>query len=361
MSKIGRNDPCHCGSGRKYKACCFRSSQEEKLPFGAILHEMNKASKLELCMHPAASAEICGKIIKAHTIQRSRVLEALCDSDHKVMTFHPSKAGSFDVKLIGWREASTFKAFCDQHDGPTFAALETTAFTGSLEQIFLTAYRGLCWEIYQKERALKGAESLRANLRKGVEPQIWMEIAKVLTTQDKGYEKGLQELWRIKPAMDADLIAQNYASYSYAEFILSGPPFIAAAGSITPNYSLSGKGLQKLDMYSSLEPLTFGINVSAQGSHFIFCWNSADTAPSKYMTEILALSPDKIASFLCQFCFMHCENTYFSKSWWMSLSISNQNHVSSLMNNTNPYAKTPPYQLDVMLAPWTLSSYNHNL
>ena len=23
MSKIGRNDPCHCGSGKKYKKCCL--------------------------------------------------------------------------------------------------------------------------------------------------------------------------------------------------------------------------------------------------------------------------------------------------------------------------------------------------
>ena len=23
---IGRNDPCSCGSGRKFKACCMRSS-----------------------------------------------------------------------------------------------------------------------------------------------------------------------------------------------------------------------------------------------------------------------------------------------------------------------------------------------
>jgi hypothetical protein len=23
MSKLGRNDPCHCGSGKKYKHCCL--------------------------------------------------------------------------------------------------------------------------------------------------------------------------------------------------------------------------------------------------------------------------------------------------------------------------------------------------
>jgi predicted Zn-dependent protease len=27
MSKIGRNDPCHCGSGLKYKKCCAQRDQ----------------------------------------------------------------------------------------------------------------------------------------------------------------------------------------------------------------------------------------------------------------------------------------------------------------------------------------------
>lgn len=26
--KIGRNDPCPCGSGQKYKKCCFRHEKE---------------------------------------------------------------------------------------------------------------------------------------------------------------------------------------------------------------------------------------------------------------------------------------------------------------------------------------------
>src|SRR5271163_848877 len=27
QSKIGRNDPCHCGSGKKYKKCCERQDE----------------------------------------------------------------------------------------------------------------------------------------------------------------------------------------------------------------------------------------------------------------------------------------------------------------------------------------------
>ena len=32
MAKIGRNQPCSCGSGRKYKKCC--ALKREKTPIG---------------------------------------------------------------------------------------------------------------------------------------------------------------------------------------------------------------------------------------------------------------------------------------------------------------------------------------
>lgn len=28
MAKIGRNDPCHCGSGRKHKQCCLEKDEK---------------------------------------------------------------------------------------------------------------------------------------------------------------------------------------------------------------------------------------------------------------------------------------------------------------------------------------------
>lgn len=311
-------------------------------------------------MHPEASAQTCGRVIKAHTLQRSRVLEALCDSCRKVMTFHPSNEGKLVVKEIGWREASTFKAFCEKHDGPTFGPLEQHPFTGTDEQIFLTAYRAFCWETYQKERALKGAAPLRESLMQGVSPAASRWIDHIISTQDQGYKKGLQELKRVKAALDLDLIASDYTKYTHAEFVLSGTPFIAAAGAISPNFSLSGVPLQKLDMHSRLEWLAFGVDVSDHGSHFTFFWDAQNSAPSKYMAEVFGLSHADIASFLCQLCFMHCENTYFSKHWWQKLTPSQQDFVAKLMNNVNPYAERPPYQFEIKLAPWKLSSINRH-
>jgi len=31
MSKLGRNDPCHCGSGKKYKQCCLAADEAARL------------------------------------------------------------------------------------------------------------------------------------------------------------------------------------------------------------------------------------------------------------------------------------------------------------------------------------------
>ena len=31
MAKTGRNDPCPCGSGKKYKKCCLRKDEERVL------------------------------------------------------------------------------------------------------------------------------------------------------------------------------------------------------------------------------------------------------------------------------------------------------------------------------------------
>ncbi len=35
VEKVGRNDPCPCGSGKKYKSCCFLKDQQSKKPLGS--------------------------------------------------------------------------------------------------------------------------------------------------------------------------------------------------------------------------------------------------------------------------------------------------------------------------------------
>lgn len=36
MKEVGRNDPCPCGSGKKYKKCCVQKSQMERRTFSQL-------------------------------------------------------------------------------------------------------------------------------------------------------------------------------------------------------------------------------------------------------------------------------------------------------------------------------------
>jgi hypothetical protein len=50
-NSLGRNDPCHCGSGKKYKQCCL--SKDEAAERAARAKAAEKADKAEKDQAPA--------------------------------------------------------------------------------------------------------------------------------------------------------------------------------------------------------------------------------------------------------------------------------------------------------------------
>jgi hypothetical protein len=64
--KIGRNDPCPCGSGKKYKLCCLRKTQQSGIvpwptsPEDFVIGELLRSSKEFLAFYRAER----GKIVK---------------------------------------------------------------------------------------------------------------------------------------------------------------------------------------------------------------------------------------------------------------------------------------------------------
>jgi tetratricopeptide (TPR) repeat protein len=48
MIKTGRNDPCHCGSGKKYKRCCL---QKDQIAESAALAQAAAARAAEAAQH----------------------------------------------------------------------------------------------------------------------------------------------------------------------------------------------------------------------------------------------------------------------------------------------------------------------
>jgi uncharacterized protein len=69
--KPGRNDPCPCGSGKKYKACCFQKNIPGKKKFSAT-QLVNKGPKpIDLMERTFGDA-----IARTHQIEKPPVSDA---------------------------------------------------------------------------------------------------------------------------------------------------------------------------------------------------------------------------------------------------------------------------------------------
>jgi hypothetical protein len=79
-TKIGRNDPCPCGSGRKYKKCCFETGRDprERVPSAASSADAAgddlRRDRLRSEVIPAAELSISGEI--AYVVDRARAHSA---------------------------------------------------------------------------------------------------------------------------------------------------------------------------------------------------------------------------------------------------------------------------------------------
>jgi hypothetical protein len=58
--KLGRNDPCHCGSGKKYKACHLAADE------ATARKKASEAAALSPVPEPAAESEAKASSQKAH-------------------------------------------------------------------------------------------------------------------------------------------------------------------------------------------------------------------------------------------------------------------------------------------------------
>jgi hypothetical protein len=138
MTKTGRNEPCWCGSGKKYKKCHLGRENEPPHSFARLFAEMKLKTRHKQCLHPEASYQECStRIIDAHTIQKSGPLKRIVDDTSHVLTFSRDSNGHFKTEKIGWQKASTFKGFCSKHDKQMFSCIEDEPFIGTLEQCFI--------------------------------------------------------------------------------------------------------------------------------------------------------------------------------------------------------------------------------
>jgi hypothetical protein len=152
---MGRNDPCWCRSGLKWKKCHRDRDKMSPLPLSDILERGTEIRNKSLCLHPLASEDCSDRIIAAHSVQRRVGLKAIEENGHVLSFLHAltrkfCSPASISPERIGVSRASTFRGFCEKHDAALFRPIEAEKWDPTKENAFLFSFRAVCYEYYAK-------------------------------------------------------------------------------------------------------------------------------------------------------------------------------------------------------------------
>ncbi len=313
--------------------------------------------RVKACLHPNAAPGVCGKIIDAHTVQRSGALREIVDSKNLVRTFYqirPDESGRITPRTVGWRQASTFTGFCSVHDA-VFEPVERQVFTGTPEQCFLLSYRSICFEMYEKSGSERSNPIMAELVDRGLPLEAQQRAQEILGVMRLGVQKGREDAETVKEFMDRQLLSGDYRGWRWLILEFTGPLSITTCGAISPNVGLSGEQLQVLhDLNSDAQWLTVNVVPTKTGGALVLGHMVDAMAPTRFVDELNALVDDRLLQILPQFVFAYIENCYFSGSWWTSLPSEQQKLITQHAGNPNAYYSVPRYE-ESILVPWTIS------
>lgn len=196
-SKIERNDPCPCGSGKKYKKCHLLkadnpyNSDDRTAP---TLKQMMQQAELSDCLYP--EKEGCShEKLTAHSIQNYRLLRRLGEKGQLIMPIRDEQSDVMETKLtkVGKNEGTMFYGFCQKHEQEVFDLIENNPFDQSLEQIFLYNYRSFAKDYTTKLEAYNLQKIAFANYSQTNEKRQLLEATdpQKLAVQDNERDKRL--------------------------------------------------------------------------------------------------------------------------------------------------------------------------
>lgn len=317
-NKIGRNDPCPCGSGLKYKKCCINKKDDPEfsnpLNFLQSYKEARKVSRIKQCLHPNR-AECSPEIIGAHSIQNNGILKKIADNGHVYMPC-PKTDNPFAIQTqYGRKEASVFTGFCKHHDKTLFQPIEDRDFEGTEEQIFLFIYRCLALEYHRKQEAIE-MEKFLFSKRPSVAKNRNFE------SPFKGMHLAINDLEAVKNKFDSALINKQYDILTSIVWKFDGFSKFAASGFEAPIADLRGTSLQNLlDFNSPVCHIFYSVFPQGESTYVIIAWlRDNDELFSGINQQLAALSLEERKNYINNTLPSITENIAINPLSWDKLS-----------------------------------------
>jgi hypothetical protein len=347
MARHARNKLCWCKSRKKYGDCHFERDEQKRITVQEVIKE-SKKSMGKMCLHPEADKSVCNEIIKAHSIQRAKILQSIAKNQH-VYSFSSHigdliKQGRIEPKLIGINDASTFTGFCNMHDTETFKPIELNEIEISNEHIFLLAYRSICKEIYAKQYQSRMVPLAKEG-DKGLPLEIQKNYQQNMGHFGEGVEAGLNDVRVNKKIFDKYLLTKKYDDVVYYTIEIAGVPDIVSSGQISVEVDFAGRVLQTLEDFANysrqLDSISFSITISNSNGLIVFSCLKHETKSIEFLKSIDKLTDNELPNAIVRFAFEFFENNYISPQWWEGLPEDKREAIIKRFNASLGFQERP--------------------
>ena len=335
--KYNRNDPCWCGSGKKYKKCHYgREDETPDNPF-VVFSKLKKGFSKKYCMHPDAPNGCEGKIVKAHSIQKSRSLKSIARNGH-VLRYDPS-VEMLDMKGVphpkesGINTASTFTGFCAHHDQATFSIVEQGDFVPSEETCTLAGYRQLCRELFAKRASLESYGDIRKSADRGKSLQEQRGIQERIEIYRNGLRHGIKTLQVDKAEFDIAITANDFSDFRYYVVEFEHTPQIMCSAFSSVEVDFEANKLQRIgDITKRLFSISLSIFSDGKRKFASFVWNkTADRIYVPFIQSLHRIPDDEITNALIRYVFLYSDNMSIAPDWWIKMKGKRQTTLNKYM------------------------------
>ncbi len=336
-AKLGRNEPCFCGSGKKYKKCHLGRDNQPKVNPWNIEAQLKKNFTQKECMRVEPVHGQCeGKIVSAHTVSIGAALKSIaenqCVMGYKLGFAQLNKANGKILPIkMGVRQASTFFGFCSKHDREIFSCLENADFEANAEQVGVLAFRTVSKELYLK-RAQGAVPDLLRQTDQGKNLAVQFGVQNFANLFSFGGDLGLRDV-TVTHSEIAELLSNNGLNELHSMVFEFNEVFpIMFSGAFAPMETLGGVSLQDLGKSSTVaRHLIFSSLGRDEKSQVIMSWlPSANAVVGPFVDEICEIDDSALQSlFLFQVAMKQLENCFFRPSWYQGLNDGQKDAILS--------------------------------
>lgn len=370
--KIGRNDPCWCGSGKKYKKCHLGKEGKDELNIHNVNTIFTKAMTKKSCLHPDAPDGCSKKIIRSHTISKSHF--SSITREGKVYAYNYSNlymvdevAGQVVPSLVGANQATVFYGFCSKHDKELFAPIEDTGFEPEIKSCVIAAFRGFSKQYFDKLRSVNAFCVGKELLDNGRSEEEQKEIQQLLSGQLAAVKQDVEQLENEKELFSTAIANNSYDDFSFYCVELNKPPSLMVTGYFAMELDCKGNQIQdtftevlkvdtrdgSIEMQDVLKDeihMVSACYLSSKGRNFAaFCWHKdGNDVYGKIFKTLHETKQSRISDALMFMVLLSCENVILSPEWWEDLADEKKELVNSLAHPTAG-VKNPPVAINEFL------------